>query len=112
MSDWSQMVLPRRSMMIWLAAFFAPAIYFVLIFLGDKFHFGPSEPGTYAQIVGSLIYIFPLAALLICWCAVLLSKLTVFPKTGWILFTLFAMAFQIAALVAAVFMINGFKGVH
>lgn len=102
----------RRSLAVWFLVFFAPTIYFVLIFLGKKFHFGPNKPGIYAQIVGSLIYFIPAFALLTCWCLVLLSSMTVGRKARWMLFTLLAMLLQIVSLLVGVLFTNGFDGIQ
>jgi len=45
-----------------LASFFSPTAYFLLLLLGDTFHF-PSPPDT---LVASLFYFLPVVAVLVC----------------------------------------------
>jgi hypothetical protein len=88
--------LSRRSLAVWLSAFFSPTVYFLLLLLADRFHV-PSPPDIF---VASLFYLIPPVALLVCGSVVWLSSMTVAPRIGWMLFTLFAMLLQIGILLA------------
>ena len=96
--------LPRRSLTIWLAAFFSPAVYFLLLMLADRF-FVPSPPDIF---VASLFYLIPAVALVVCGSVVWLSSLTVARKIRWMLFTLFAMLLQFGFLLTIVIVATGY----
>jgi hypothetical protein len=97
-------LLPRRSLSLWLSAFFSPAVYFLLLLLGDSF-FLPAPPET---LVASLFYLIPPVALLVCGAVVWSSSLTVSRKIGWMLFTLFAMLLQFGIFLAIFIVATGF----
>jgi hypothetical protein len=87
-----------------LSAFFSPAVYFLLLVLGDRF-FLPSPPEIF---VASLFYLIPPVALLVCGSAVWLSSMTVARKIGWMLFTLVAMLLQFGILLAIIMTATGY----
>lgn len=96
--------LSRRSLAVWLSAFFSPTVYFLLLLLADRFHV-PSPPDIF---VASLFYLIPPVALLVCASVVWLSSMTVARKIAWMLFTLFAMLLQIGILLAIIIMATGY----
>jgi len=96
--------LSRRSLAVWLSAFFSPAIYFLLLLLADRFHV-PSAPDVF---VASLFYLLPLVALLVCEFVVWLSSMTVHRKMRWMLFTFFAMLLQTGILLAIIITAIGY----
>ena len=87
--------LPRRSLAVWLAAFFSPAVYFLLMLFADTL-FLPSPPET---LVALLFYLIPPAALLVCGAVVWSSSLRGAHKIGWMLGTLFGMLLQFGILL-------------
>src|SRR5438270_9971181 len=95
--------LPRRSLTVWLSAFFSPPLYFLLLLLADRFHI-PSPPES---IVASLFYLIPAVALLVCGSVVWLSSMTLARRVGWMLFTLFAMLLQTGILLAIIITATG-----
>ena len=88
--------LPRRSLAIWLPAFFSPIVYFLLLLLGDTFHL-PSPPEV---IVACLFYFIPPVALLVCGFDVWMSNMTIAGKIGWMFLTLVGMLLQFGILLA------------
>ena len=96
--------LPRRSLTVWLSAFFSPTVYFLLLLFADRFHV-PSPPEI---LVASLFYLIPAVALLVCGSVVWLASMTVARKIGWMLFTLFAMLLQTGILLAIIIMATGY----
>jgi hypothetical protein len=88
--------LSRRSLTVWLSAFFSPTVYFLSLVLADRF-FVPSPPEI---LVASLFYLIPPVALLVCGSVLWLSSLTVARKIRCMLFTLFAMSLQFGILLA------------
>jgi hypothetical protein len=92
---WSQTVW--LSTAVWLSAFVSPSVYFLLLLLASKFQI--HVPQTF---VLSLLFLIPLAALLICeWVAWSCNK-TVGGRIGWMVFTLLAMLFQCAMILVVV----------
>ena len=91
-------IFTRRTLLIWLTTFFAPTVYFGLLAFGGSIHLRVGD-----WFLAALIYGVPFMALVVCLCIVLFSKATVGQKTSWIFFTLLAMGFQLAALLAAIF---------
>jgi hypothetical protein len=96
--------LPRRSLIVWLLAFFSPTVYFVSLLLADTI-FLPSPPEI---LVSSLFYLIPLVALLVCGSVVWSSSETVTCKIGWLLFTLFAMLVEFGALLGLIILATGY----
>jgi hypothetical protein len=96
--------LPRRSLTVWLIAFFSPTVYFVFLLLADRF----SVPSPPEILVSSLFYLIPLVALLVCGSVVWSSSETVTRKIGWLLFTLFAMLVQFGVLLAIIIQATGY----
>ncbi|MFA6564748.1 MAG: hypothetical protein WCV00_22770 [Verrucomicrobiia bacterium] len=96
--------LTRRSLMVWLSAFFSPTVYFLLLLLADRFHV-PSPPEIF---VASLFYLIPVAALLVCESVVWSSSMAVARKIGWMLFTLVAMLLQFGILLAIMITATGY----
>lgn len=88
LSHWSSRV-------VWVSAFLSPTAYFLLLLLASKSHI--NVPGTLA---GSLFFLIPLVALLICESVVWSGSKTVGRRIGWMLLTLLAMSFQFAILLA------------
>jgi hypothetical protein len=92
---------PRRSLpawlstAVWLCAFLSPTVYFLLILLASKFQI--NLPQTF---ILSLLFLIPVVALLICEWAVWSCSKTVGRRIGWMLFTLLAMLFQFAIILA------------
>ena len=97
-------LLPPRSLAVWLSAFFSPTVYFLLLLLADSFHV-PSPPDVF---VASLFYLIPVVALLVCASVVWLSSMTAARKIGWMLFTLFAMLLQAGILLAIMITATGY----
>ena len=58
--------------------------------------------------VASLFYLIPVVALLVCESVVWFSSMTAARKTGWMLFTLFAILLQIGILFAIITMATGY----
>ena len=100
----SALIRSRRSLAVGLPAFFSPTVYFLLLMLLDRFH-AKSLPDNF---VASLFYLIPAIALLVCGSVVWLSSMTIARKTGWMLFTLFAMLLQIGALLAIISMATAY----
>jgi hypothetical protein len=96
--------LTRRILTVWLAAFFTPTVYFLLLLLGDSF-FAPSPPEI---VVASLFYLIPAVALLVCESAIWSSSMTLHRKFSWMLFTLFAMLLQFGILLAIIISATGY----
>jgi hypothetical protein len=96
----ASILLPRRSLAIWLLAFFSPATYFLLLLFADRFRVAPPPE----QFVALLFYLIPLVALLVCESVVWVSTKTVARKIGWMLFTLFAMLVQCGLIIALIVM--------
>ena len=97
--------LARRSLAVWLSAFFGPTAYFLLLLLADRFHFVPSPPDIF---VASLFYLIPQVALLVCVSVVWLSSMAAARKIGWMLFTLFAMLLQFGILLSIIMVATGY----
>src|SRR2546425_7918009 len=100
-------LLSRRSLAVWLSAFFGPTVYFLLLLLADRFHV-PSPPDIF---VASLFYLIPPVALLVCGSVVWLSNMKVAGKIGWMLFTLFGILLQIGILLAIIMIATGYVAV-
>ena len=96
--------LPRRSLMIWRAAFFSPIAYFVLLLIADMFHV-PSPPEF---LVASLFYLIPAVALIVCEYVIWTSGLIPARKWTWMLFTLFAVLIQTAILLGIMLTASGY----
>jgi hypothetical protein len=86
---------------VWLTAFLSPTAYFLLLLFASRFGIS-SLPGT---LVGSLFFLIPAVALLICEWVVWSCSKTVGRKIGWMLFTLLAMLLQFGMIVAILRMI-------
>ena len=100
--------LPRRSLTIWLSAFFGPTAYFLLLLLADRFQV-PSPPENF---VATLFYLIPAVALLVCGSVVWMSGMTVALKVRWMLFTLFAMLLQAGLLLAIIVVATGYAPIR
>lgn len=81
--------------MVWLGAFFSPAVYWLLMLLGDGYHV-PLPP---ASIVLALFCLITIVALAICGLAVWLTCKKLWVRVGWLVFTLVAMVFQLAFIL-------------
>jgi hypothetical protein len=88
--------LPRQSLSVWVAAFFSPTAYFLVLLLADTLGV-PSPPESF---VASLFYLLPAVALLVCGSLVWWSSMTVPRKIRWLLLTLFAILLQTGVLLA------------
>ena len=86
---------PRQSLsfwsstVVWLTAFLSPTAYFLLLLLAGKFQIKVPE-----TLVGSLFFLIPVVALIICESVVWSCRKTVGRKIGWMLFTLLAILLQ------------------
>jgi len=80
---------------VWLSASVSPTAYFLLLLLANRFQI--NVPDTFA---GSLFFLIPVVALLICESVVWSCSKTVGRKIGWMLFTLLAMLLQFAIILA------------
>ncbi len=95
---------PRRglqiwlSAIVWLAAFFSPTGYVLLLLLANKFQL-PAPPPI---LVGLLLFLIPAVALLVCEYVLWLSSTTVGWRIGWMLFTVLAMLLQLGALMVII----------
>lgn len=84
------------SVIIWLAAFFSPTGYFLLLLLANRFQIqGPPQ-----IVVWSLFFLIPVVALLICESMVWLHSKTTARRISWMLLTLLAMLLQFGVLMA------------
>jgi hypothetical protein len=84
------------STVVWLSAFLSPTAYFLLLLLARKLQI-QALPEAF---VGSLFFVIPVVALLICEWVVWMHSKTVPRKILWMLFTLLGMLLQFALLVA------------
>ena len=88
--------LSSRSLAAWITAFVSPAIFFLLLLVGDTLHL-PSPPDA---IVATLFYLIPIIALFVCGLVVLSSHMTVARKLRWMIFTTIGMLLQFGVLLA------------
>jgi hypothetical protein len=96
--------LAPRTLTLWLSAFFAPTVFFLLLLLADRFSV-PSPPDNF---VASLFYLIPTVALLVCGSVMWQSGTTVNRKIVWMLVTLFAMLLQFGILLVIIVAATGF----
>jgi len=96
--------LSRGTLAIWLAAFFSPTAYFLLLLVADSFHV-PSQPES---VVASVFYLLPLIALLICSSIIWSFSLTSTQKLRWLLLTVGAMFVQFGLVLAVLVAATGY----
>jgi len=86
---------PRRSLpvwlttVVWLFSFLSPTVYFLLLLLASTFQINLPE-----TVAGSLFFLIPVVALLICESVVWSCSKTVGRKIGWMVFTLLALLLE------------------
>lgn len=105
-------VSSRRTQVMWVAAFFSPTIYFLLLIAAIQYRL-PAPPET---LVAALFFLVPVAALVVCETVVCRSSMTLGNKVLWVLFTLLGLGIQFgvilafvrAYLIAATSLANGF----
>jgi len=92
---------PRRSHpawtspTLWLAAFLSPTFFFLMLLFSARLRINlPQTP------VASLLFLIPIGALLICEYVAWTSNKNLARKIGWMLFTLLAMALQLAIILS------------
>jgi len=91
---------PRRSLpawlsvVVWLSAFLSPTAYFLLLVLVNKFQIHLPE-----MFVGTLFFLIPVVALLVCESVAWSCSKTVGRKIGWMLFTLLAILLQFGIIL-------------
>src|SRR5437899_2369106 len=91
---------PRRSLqvwlstVVWLSAFLSPTAYFLLLLLASTFQINLPE-----TVAGSLFFLIPVVALLICESVVWSCSKTVGRKIGWMVFTLLAMLIEFGIIL-------------
>ena len=78
----------------WLGAFVSPTVYFLLLLLASK-----SQIHVPQVLAVSLLFLIPVAALLICEWVVWSCSKTVGGRIGWMVFTLLAMVLQCAVIL-------------
>jgi hypothetical protein len=99
-----------RTVAVWLAAFFSPTAYCLLLVLAAKFQV-QALPGI---LVVTLFLLMPVVGLLVCGHMVWTSNKTASRRVGWGLLTLVAMLLQLGVLfviiVAAISAAIGYAG--
>jgi hypothetical protein len=83
---------------VWLAAFFSPTGYFLLLIIADWFHV-PAPPET---VVMSLFVLIPVVALIFCGSVVWRSSKTVVHRTAWLFCAVVAMLLQCGIILAII----------
>lgn len=86
------------SVVVWLATFFSPTVYFLLLVLAIRFHIqGPPQ-----SVVWLLFLFIPVVALLVCESTLWMHSKTVARKIPLMFFTLLGMLLQVGFLVAII----------
>ncbi|MEM6884555.1 MAG: hypothetical protein AAF571_05935 [Verrucomicrobiota bacterium] len=82
----------------WLASFFSPTIYFVLLLIAERLEINPIPE----NIVILLFCLIPVVALLICEYLVWLASRDGNRLTTWMWFTMLGLVFQFGVIIAIV----------
>ncbi len=81
---------------VWLLAFFSPTAYLLLLMLAVGLHFSDNLPQAF---VGSLFFLIPVFALLVCEFVLWSAKVTLARKTGLMIFTLLGILLQFGFII-------------
>ncbi len=94
---------PARSI-TWLASFFSPTIYFILLLIAEQLEISPLPE----NIIILLFCLIPLIALLICEFLVWQASRDGIRRSGWMWFTMLGLVFQFGIIIAIVVMATGY----
>ena len=87
-----------RAVAVWLAAFFSPTIYFLLLVAAAMAHV-PNLPGGFVVAAFCLL---PFIGLLVCWRVIRRSTRTVSGMVSWGAVTVIGMVLQVGVLLVII----------